>query len=289
MISCPTVQKEVIRSHYNLTTLFYRLLWGRHIHHGLWETPDSQSASQIDYGKSSAIAQQHLTETLAELLGVQPDADLLDVGCGMGGSSIHLAKTFGCHVTGITLSPVQRRWAALEARGRGQQQRTQFLCQDAETAEFPVESFDNIWSIECTEHLFDKQAFFNKAATWLRPGGSMAICAWLAGDHLDTEEARQQVYDVCEGFFCPSLGSAADYQSWMENAGLEFQAYHNWTNRVSQTWEICQQRVQKTGVRWLARLIDRDTVMFLDRFETILKAYESGAMQYGCFIAHKPL
>ena len=117
----------------------------------------------------------------------------------------------------------------------------------------------------------------------------MAICAWLAGDQLETEEARQQVYDVCEGFFCPSLGSAADYQSWMENAGLEFQAYHNWTNRVAQTWEICQQRVQKTGVRWLARLIDRDTVMFLDRFETILKAYETGAMQYGCFIAHKPL
>ncbi|HAH47097.1 MAG TPA: hypothetical protein DCM07_20030, partial [Planctomycetaceae bacterium] len=81
MISCPTVQKNVIRSHYNLTTLFYRLLWGRHIHHGLWDEPDSASESQIDYGKSSAIAQQQLTETLAELLAVQPDADLLDVGC----------------------------------------------------------------------------------------------------------------------------------------------------------------------------------------------------------------
>ncbi|HCO25226.1 MAG TPA: hypothetical protein DIT97_20185, partial [Gimesia maris] len=194
-----------------------------------------------------------------------------------------------CQVTGITLSPVQRRWAALEAHWRGQRQRTQFLCQDAETADFPDASFDYAWSIECTEHLFDKRAFFNKAASWLRPGGSMAICAWLAGDQLETEEARQQVYDVCEGFFCPSLGSATDYQSWMENAGLEFEAYHNWTNRVAPTWEICRQRVQKTGVRWLARLIDRNTVMFLDRFETILKAYASGAMQYGCFIARKPL
>ena len=36
MISCPTVSKHEIRSHYDLATVFYRLLWGRHIHHGLW-------------------------------------------------------------------------------------------------------------------------------------------------------------------------------------------------------------------------------------------------------------
>jgi hypothetical protein len=28
--------------------------------------------------------------------------------------------------------------------------------------------------------------------------------------------------------------------------------------------------------------------MFLDRFETILRAYRSGAMTYGCWIARKP-
>ncbi|QDU49260.1 SAM-dependent methyltransferase [Gimesia panareensis] len=288
MISCPTVQKEVIRSHYNLSTLFYRLLWGRHIHHGLWDEEQSHSEDVRIRHNAPAQAQQQLTETMAELIQIQNGEDLLDVGCGMGGSSIHLAKTFNCHVTGITLSPIQRRWAALEARYRGQARHTQFLCQDAETAEFPAESFDVIWSIECTEHLFDKQAFFQKAASWLRPGGRMIICAWLAGEQLDTDEAKQKVYDVCEGFFCPSLGSAVDYQSWMEQSGLEFQSFHNWTNRVSQTWEICQQRVEKTKVRWLAKLIDRNTVMFLDRFETILKAYETGAMQYGCFIARKP-
>lgn len=116
----------------------------------------------------------------------------------------------------------------------------------------------------------------------------MIICAWLAGDQLDTDDAKQNVYDVCEGFFCPSLGTAADYQTWIEQSGLEFHNFHNWTNRVSQTWEICHQRVKKTKVRWLAKLIDQNTVMFLDRFETILKAYETGAMQYGCFIASKP-
>lgn len=32
---------------------------------------------------------------------------MVDVGCGIGGSSRHIAKKFGCRAEGITLSPVQ--------------------------------------------------------------------------------------------------------------------------------------------------------------------------------------
>lgn len=32
---------------------------------------------------------------------------MVDVGCGIGGSSRHIAKKFGCKAEGITLSPVQ--------------------------------------------------------------------------------------------------------------------------------------------------------------------------------------
>ena len=59
----------------------------------------------------------------------------------------------------------------------------------------------------------------------------MIICAWLAGDQLDTDDAKQNVYDVCEGFFCPSLGTAADYQTWIEQSGLEF---HNFPRYLLQ-------------------------------------------------------
>ena len=107
MIACPTVQKQDIRSHYDLSTLFYRLLWGRHIHHGLWSAEELATKS---LGKTSQIAQQRLTETLAAEAAICSGQSVLDVGCGMGSSSIHLASQLQCNVTGVTISGVQSLW-----------------------------------------------------------------------------------------------------------------------------------------------------------------------------------
>jgi tocopherol O-methyltransferase len=282
MISCPTVEKGVIRSHYNVATPFYRLFWGRHIHHGLWEGTESPDEAQLK-----------LTETVISEAGLTrgqtgPRKKLLDVGCGMGGSSIHLAQEWNCDSTGITLSSVQCRWAKMAARWNGVSQHSRFQVADAETIDFPAASFDVVWSVECTEHLFDKPAFFRRAASWLKPGGCAAICAWQAADGTLSDEARQQVYDVCEGFFCPSLGSGEDYRQWFTDAGLTVEQSFDWTDRVSQTWEICARRVERTRIHWLARLINANQHMFLDRFQTILRAYKTGAMTYGCWIARKP-
>jgi tocopherol O-methyltransferase len=276
MISSPEVARRSVRAHYDLSTVFYRLLWGPHLHHGLWRGAES-----------SWVAQVHLTEKLAELAGIQRGESLLDVGCGMGGSSIHLAKTLGCRAEGVTVSRFQRRWASLSALWHQVSRKTRFRCLDVEQAVFVPALFDVVWSIECTEHLFDKPQFFQNAAKWLKPGGRMGICAWLAGEDLRNEVQIQQVKDVCEGFFCPSLGTSSDYVSWMENSGLQMMHVEDWTERVSQTWEICRERVRRYHIRKLARWIDQDTVLFLDRFDTILEAYRNGAMRYGCFVAHK--
>lgn len=277
MISSPDVQRRSIRAHYDLSTFFYRVLWGPHLHHGLWSGDES-----------SRVAQVQLTETVAEMAGIQVGDDLLDVGCGMGGSSIYLAKTRGCRARGVTVSPFQRRWAQASSKWHGVSRQTCFQCMDVEEAKFEAGSFDVIWSIECTEHLFDKGRFFANAGGWLKPGGRMAICAWLAGEDLQDAARIQQVKDVCDGFFCPSLGTSSDYVSWMESAGLQMVAVEDWTERVLKTWEICRDRVQKYRIRCLARVLDRETVLFLDRFETILEAYRNGAMRYGCFVARKP-
>lgn len=268
------ITKRRIRMHYDLATPFYRLLWGPHLHHGLWEADESP-----------ARAQRKLTERLAAKAEIERGADVLDVGCGMGASSIYLARRRGCRVTGLTLSPVQRIWASFSAWLERVSSQVRFVCADVEAVNFRPHSFDVVWSVECTEHLFDKQRFFERAAQWLRPGGKVAICAWLAAEGPRGGAATRDLEQVCRGFLCPSLGTSNDYLAWMRRAGLEPFSFTDLTRQIARTWEICGRRVRGSGVRFMARAAGQDMVRFLDRFDTILHAYRSGAMRYGCFAA----
>lgn len=276
MIECPNIEKQVIRNHYDISTLFYRILWGPHIHHGYW-----------DADEPSRDAQVRLTQNLATLAGIYRGAKVYDIGCGMGGSSQWLARNLQCRVTGVTLSPVQRHWASISAWANRVSPRPEFRCADAETIEFPTASTDFVWSIECTEHLFDKPRFFQRAGQWLKPGGRFALCAWLAGEDPMTETQQSQAIRVCEGMFCPSLGSRSDYEAWFLHAGFRIVQSGLWTRQVEKTWEICKQRVERSRVRYLAQLLGKNHVLFLDHFDAILNAYRSGAMEYGYFVAER--
>ncbi len=276
MIEFPNVQKGVIRNHYDITTLFYRLFWGPHIHHGYWESNETSSRAQIQ-----------LTERLAHAAKIESGSRVYDIGCGMGGSSVWLAKNLQCRVTGVTLSPVQRAYADLAARAGFVRPRPEFIRADAEKVEFPAGQADVVWSVECTEHLFDKPAFFRKAASWLKPGGRFALCAWLSGELPLNEQQTEQTVAVCKGMFCPSLGAQSDYVRWFEQAGLEVTQKGIWTRNVEKTWDICLDRVNRSGVRHLAKILGKNHTLFLDHFQAILDAYKSGAMEYGYFVAEK--
>ena len=79
--SAPPTEKKAIRSHYDLATPFYRLVWGPHIHHGLWSAEDvARDVPEMQ----PRLAQEQLTDTLAALAadeyaekegGESPDCD----------------------------------------------------------------------------------------------------------------------------------------------------------------------------------------------------------------------
>ena len=107
----------------------------------------------------------------------------------------------------------------------------------------------------------------------------MAISSWLAAERPHSPQTARHVEAVCRGFLCPSLGTSSDYQGWMRAAGLQPCYFADLTPQVARTWEICSQRVRRSGVRLLARCAGLNMRRFVDQFDSILEAYNTGAMR----------
>ena len=84
-----------------------------------------------------------------------PAGDILDSGCGIGGSALVLATRFNARVTGITLSPIQANRARERAARADLSGDTapcaRFEVTDALHTPFPDQSFDFVWSMESGE------------------------------------------------------------------------------------------------------------------------------------------
>lgn len=100
--------KEKVQKFYDLGSPLYLEVYGRHIHDGYYVT-----------GKETKQeAQENLTRLLVEKARIKKEAKILDVGCGIGGSSIWMAENIKATTVGITISPVQLEIARKLAQDR---------------------------------------------------------------------------------------------------------------------------------------------------------------------------
>lgn len=114
---------------------------------------------------------REVTAELAQKTTLQPGMRVLDVGCGIGGPARFLAGEFGCHVTGIDLTPEYTRTAGLLSRLTSQEEQTNFIVADALQLPFEKESFDRVWTQHVQMNIADKKKFYQEIHRVLKPGG----------------------------------------------------------------------------------------------------------------------
>jgi SAM-dependent methyltransferase len=140
---------------------------------------------------------------------------VLDLGCGVGGQTLHLAElTTGSIVAIDSHAPsIQRLNAALVERGLSQ--RVRALVGDMACLEQPMESFDLIWSEGALYNLGIENAL-RICHGLLRPGGHLAF--------TDAVWRRENPPpDVKESFDLdyPTMGRAGDVVAAIESCGFE--------------------------------------------------------------------
>ena len=148
--------------------------WGEHIHLGHYGSPPQR--------KDFLAAKSDFVHEMVRWGGLEqlpPGTTVLDVGCGIGGSSRILARDYGFAVTGITISPQQvKRAQQLTPK----ELNVRFLVDDAMALSFPDASFDVVWSIEAGPHMPDKAIFAKELMRVLKPHGVLVVADWNQRD-----------------------------------------------------------------------------------------------------------
>lgn len=176
--------KKKIINYYDTCESDYRLFWdldhSMAMHAGFWD----------DTTKNLREALVRENEVMAETAHITSKDRVLDAGCGIGGSSIFLAKQYGCQVIGITLSAKQVQKATAAALKYGVSKLTTFLTEDFCQTSFADETFDVIWGLESVCHAADKAKFIKEAFRLLKPGGRLIIADGFAlqDDYLPVDK-----------------------------------------------------------------------------------------------------
>jgi SAM-dependent methyltransferase len=107
----------------------------------------------------------------------------LDLGCGLAGTSIYLAKRFSHNMIGITIAPSQVPIARKNARRFGLDEKIRIVCGDGTALSFSEATFDFVIMIEVAFHIEQKALLFSEIHRTLRPGGHLVIADIEASSH----------------------------------------------------------------------------------------------------------
>jgi cyclopropane-fatty-acyl-phospholipid synthase len=173
-----TGSRKNIAFHYDLGNAFYQC----------WLDPSLtySSALYADPFDTLEDAQARKIRRIAELLDIDGDSEVLEIGCGWGALAIALGQQ--CRsVNGVTLSAEQLAWAKGRVCESGFEDKVTLELRDYRDV---TGSFDRIVSIEMVEAVGEAfwPDYFQALHDRLRPGGTVVLQA------ITIDESRYESY-----------------------------------------------------------------------------------------------
>ncbi|CAD7698747.1 unnamed protein product [Ostreobium quekettii] len=273
-----------IAEFYDESSGLWEDVWGEHMHHGIYR--------EASPPKSHTAAQVEMIDEVLKWADVKNVNRMVDVGCGIGGSSRHIIRKYGCTSTGITLSAVQAARANEITAAAGLGDRGKFIVADALDQPFEDNSFDLVWSMESGEHMPDKRKFVSELLRVCAPGGKIIIVTWchrvLATEEKElTPPEKLLLGAVSSVYALPDWVSAEEYKKEFAALGIQDVRVEDWTADVAPFWTaVLQSALTVKGLRALMS-VGPTTWMGALAIPIMRLGYQTGLIKFNLITVQK--
>lgn len=275
----PTLYQQ-IQQFYDASSGLWESVWGEHMHHGYYGVDGRQQ-------KDRRQAQIDLIEELLTWAAVEQADQILDVGCGIGGSSLYLAEKFNAIATGITLSPVQANRATERAATAGMttgRPQAQFQVANALAMPFADRSFDFVWSLESGEHMPDKTQFMQECYRVLKPGGKFLMVTWChrpTDTRSLTPDEQALLAEIYRVYCLPYVISLPEYTAIAHHLNFQNIRTADWSTAVAPFWDfVVDSALTPEALFGLVRS-GWTTIQAALSLGLMQRGYQTGLIQFG--------
>jgi len=148
---------------------------------------------------------------------------LLDIGSGIGGPARWFAQRFGCHVTGIDLTPEFCDVARHLTRLLGLADKVSFTVGDAVAMPFADAGFDGAYSMNVSMNIADKGAFYREIYRVLKPGAWLVLSEVAQGEGGELDYPTPWASSARTSF----LTTPQETQRGLQGAGFDVLRLHS--------------------------------------------------------------
>mmetsp|Transcript_17902 Transcript_17902/g.69376 ORF Transcript_17902/g.69376 Transcript_17902/m.69376 type:complete len:340 (+) Transcript_17902:25-1044(+) len=203
--------QNLVNTYYNLVTDFYEWGWGQSFHFAV--------RSKTETFHQSIARHQHW---LAAQMGLKRGMNVLDVGCGVGGPALEIARFTECHVTGLNINEYHIQRGTARAKSLKLDHLCKLVHGDFMKLPFEDNSFDAVYQIEATAHAPSKEGVYAEIFRVLKPGGVFGSYEWCLTDKYDAENAehRQIKKGIEEGDGLPDIAITDEVVRALEEVGF---------------------------------------------------------------------
>ena len=261
-----------------------------HIHFGVFEPGECPAPGEsMVESEGLARAVLRMVKVVVEPAKIQAHHHVVDAGCGVGGTSIYLAKNRGCRVTGVNINRLQLEIAREKATEALLTDRIEFEYADcARSLPFEDNSIDAVVNIESACHYGDRARFIHEVSRILKPGGILAGMDWMARDGLDSETYDRDIMPLCEPFAVHGLESRTTYSEKLNDAGLEILEFAGFDGKDADNLELVKNSYHLLASLRLSGINSPGILKLTDQFKTLYDAWSRGSFVLERYCATKP-